>query len=98
MSWKHTLSDYEHKSVVATFTSQLEDLDQQCPDAIKLLRVMAFFDPESIPLEMLIAGAKALVEPQQPTQSSFAASLLALIQSPIACRNAITQLQARCLI
>jgi tetratricopeptide (TPR) repeat protein len=99
MSWKHTLSDYEHKSVVATFTSQLEDLDQQCPDASKLLRVIAFFDPESIPLEMIITGAKAMVAAQQQsTQSSFTASLLTLIQSPIACRNAIAQLQARCLV
>ena len=43
-SWEHTLSDYEHKSVAATFTSQLQDLDRHCPDASKLLRVIAFFD------------------------------------------------------
>jgi tetratricopeptide (TPR) repeat protein len=99
MSWEHTLSDYEHKSVTATFASQLQDLDQQYPGASKLLRVIAFFDPESIPLEMLITGAKAIIEEQeQPTRSPFTASLLALIQSPVATRNAITQLQARCLV
>jgi tetratricopeptide (TPR) repeat protein len=99
ISWEHTLSDYEHKSVTATFASQLEDLDRQYPDAGKLLRVIAFFDPESIPLEMLITGAKAIAEAQQPpTQSPFTASLLTLIQSPIARQNTVAQLQARCLV
>jgi tetratricopeptide (TPR) repeat protein len=97
--WEHTLSDYEHKSVAATFASQLQELDRQCPDASKLLRVIAFFDPESIPLEMLITGARAITEEQEPpTRSPFTASLLALIQSPIARQNAIAQLQARCLV
>ena len=101
ISWEHTLSDYEHKSVAATFASQLQDLDRQYPDASKLLRVMAFLDPESIPLEMLITGAKAIctIEAQQPpTRSPLTASLLTLIQSPIALQNAITQLQTRCLV
>jgi hypothetical protein len=85
--------------VAATFTSQLQDLDRHSPDASKLLRVIAFFDPESIPLEMLIAGAKALVEMQQPpTRSLLTTSLLALIQSPVARQNAVTQLQSRCLV
>jgi tetratricopeptide (TPR) repeat protein len=85
--------------VTATFTSQLQDLDRQCPDAGKLLRVIAFFDPESIPLEMLISGAKAIAESQQPpTRSPLAVSLIALIQSPIVRQNAITHLQNRCLV
>jgi hypothetical protein len=82
-SWEHTLSDYEHKSVAATFTSQLQDLNQHWTDAGKLLQVIAFFDPESIPLEMLVAGAKAIVDAQQPpAQSPLTMSLFALIQSP----------------
>jgi len=65
----------------------------------KPLRVIAFLDPESIPLEMLITGAKAVIEKQGlPTRSPSTASLLALIQSPVACQNAITQFQARCLV
>jgi hypothetical protein len=99
ISWEHTLSDYEHKSVAATFASQLQDLDQRCPNTGKLLRVIAFFDPESVPLEMLITGAKAIVEAQQPpTRSPLTESLLGLIQSPIALQNAITQLETRCLL
>jgi tetratricopeptide (TPR) repeat protein len=84
--------------VAATFTSQLQDLDKNCPDASKLLGVLAFFDPESIPLEMLITGAKAIAEAQEPpTGTPLTASLLALILSPIARQNAITHLQTRCL-
>jgi tetratricopeptide (TPR) repeat protein len=85
--------------VAATFASQLQDLDRHCPDASKLLRVIAFFDPESIPLEMLITGAKAIVDAQQSrTRSPLTKSLLALIQSPLARQNGITHLQARCLV
>jgi tetratricopeptide (TPR) repeat protein len=48
---------------------------------------------------MLVTGAKAIVEAQeQPTQYPFTTSLLALIRSPIARQNAITQLKTRCLI
>ena len=99
ISWEHTLSEYEHKSVAATFASQLQDLDQQCPDASILLRVITFLDPESIPLEILITGAKALIEAKQPRpRSRLSSSLLALIQSPIARQDAITHLQNRCLV
>jgi hypothetical protein len=82
LGWEHTLSDYEHKSVAATFSSQLQDLEQHCPDASNLVRVLAFLDPEGIPLEMLLTGTNAIVEAQQPpTQSPLAASLIALIHS-----------------
>jgi tetratricopeptide (TPR) repeat protein len=85
--------------VAATFTSQLQDLEQHCPDASKLLRVLAFFDPESIPLEMLITGAKAITEVQEPpTRSPLTASLLTLLLSPIARQNAFAHLQTRCLV
>ena len=65
ISWENTLSEYEHKSVAATFACQLEDLDRQCPDASNFLRVLAFLDPESIPLEMLTKGAKLISESQR---------------------------------
>jgi hypothetical protein len=84
IGWEHTLSDYEHKSVASTFTSQLQDLDRHHPDTSKLLRILAFFDPESIPLEMLITGVNVIVEAREPpTRSALTASLLALIHSPI---------------
>jgi hypothetical protein len=48
-AWEHSLSDSEHKSVAATFISQLQDLEQHCPNANKLLQVLPFFkfDPEN---------------------------------------------------
>jgi hypothetical protein len=101
INWKHTLSGYwhEHNSVAATFTSQLQDLDRQCPEAGNLLRVVAFFDPETIPLEMLITGANAIVEAQQPpTRSLLTTSLLSLIRSSIPRQNAIAHLQAHRLV
>jgi tetratricopeptide (TPR) repeat protein len=85
--------------VAATFISQLRDLDRQCPDASNLLRVIAFLDPESIPLEMLITGAKALTEAERPpTRSPLTTTLFALIQSPVTRQNAINHLQSRCLV
>ena len=59
------MSEYEHKSVAATFACQLEDLDRQWPDASHFLRVLAFLDPESIPLEMLTTGAKLVSDSQR---------------------------------
>jgi tetratricopeptide (TPR) repeat protein len=86
--------------VAATFISQLQDLDRHCPNAGKLLRVLTFLDPESIPLEMLITGAKVITESQQPSlnQPPLTVSLLALIQSPIARQHAVNHLQTRCLV
>ena len=140
ISWENSLGEYEHKSVAATFTCQLRGLGRQHPDASKLLRVLAFFDPEKIPIEMLVAGAKIMrrlpmtpdtnvdrvprtgrslvqkiksvllrrrlpgttSQPNKPdtcpSVPATTASLLALIQSPLDFRNAITQLQSRSLI
>ena len=109
---------------------QLRDLEQQSPDASHLLSVLAFFDSESIPIEMLTIGAKAMSESQRPPSHAqvkrqpfvlmqtgkllrqggttkaqtnqlhtssvvppTSAALLAVIQSPIDLRKAITHLQ-----
>src|SRR5215472_7965054 len=70
ISWQNSLSEYEHKSVAATFESQLEDLEQKYPDASNLLKMLAYFDPESIPLDLLITSAAAISSPQPLTSSS----------------------------
>ena len=57
--WENNLSGYEQKSVVATFGTQLEELECQSPDFGDLLKVLSFLDPESIPLNMIIKGAEA---------------------------------------
>src|SRR5438477_11512292 len=69
MEWENDLSIYQEKSVVATFTSQLDDLQHHSPDASNLLKILAYFDPESIPLDMLITGASALSESQLQKES-----------------------------
>ena len=56
INWENSLSEYEHKSVAATFTCQLEALERQRPGASHLLGVLGFFDPESIPLEIGSGG------------------------------------------
>jgi hypothetical protein len=92
IGWENGLSEYEHKSVAATFTCQLRDLERQHPDASQLLGALAFFDPEKIPIEMLIMGAKTTQRPKtapQPTtrerpprQQSFAHKLKVTLFGP----------------
>jgi tetratricopeptide (TPR) repeat protein len=67
ISWENTLSTYEEKSVGATFTALLDDLERQSPDVTNLLKVLSFFDPESIPLDMITQGANALSLPLIPS-------------------------------
>jgi hypothetical protein len=102
MSWENKLSNYEVKSVAATFTSQLEDLACRSPDASNLLKLLSFLDPESISLDMILQGAEAYFNPHQITNNRLIspkiASLLALVRSPIQFPIAITQLQNRSLI
>src|SRR5438876_1051367 len=64
MKWENDLTTYQEKSVAATFTYQLEDLQRQFPDVSNLLKILAYFDPESIPLDMLITGASVLSKSQ----------------------------------
>src|SRR5438876_72963 len=61
MKWENNLSTYQEKSVAATFTYQLDDLQHHFPDVSNLLKVLAYFDPEGIPLDMLITGARVLL-------------------------------------
>src|SRR5438477_8141291 len=64
MKWENDLSIYQETSVAATFTCQLDDLQQHFPDVSNLLKILAYFDPESIPLDMLITGASVLSKSQ----------------------------------
>jgi tetratricopeptide (TPR) repeat protein len=61
LSWENDLSNYEERSVAATFNTQLDDLNLRYPDAIDLLKVLSFLDPECIPLSMIIQGAEAML-------------------------------------
>jgi tetratricopeptide (TPR) repeat protein len=102
MSWENKLSNYEVKSVAATFTSQLEDLGYRSPDSSNLLKLLSFLDPESISLDMILQGAEAFSNPHQITNnwlmSSDITPLVGLIRSPVGLPSAITQLQNRSLV
>ncbi|KZP24456.1 hypothetical protein FIBSPDRAFT_677688, partial [Athelia psychrophila] len=56
--WKNSLTTYEQTSVLAAFTAPLQRLGEIDCDALSLLRVLACFDPENIPLDILILGAE----------------------------------------
>src|SRR5438477_7422691 len=58
ISWENDLLTYEAKSVAATFSRQLQDLAVRHPSASSLLHILSFLDPESIPLNMIVEGAK----------------------------------------
>src|SRR5438477_11698818 len=64
MKWENDLSTYQEKSVAATFTYQLDDLQHHFPNVSNLLKMLAYFDPERIPLDMLITGASILSKSQ----------------------------------
>jgi hypothetical protein len=98
---------YEEKSIGAAFTAQLDDLEHQYPEASNLLKMISFFDPESIPLDMITPGAESLsrlLVPSTATSSNGVASgkvlkpLLRLVLSPIQFQGAITQLRNRSLV
>jgi tetratricopeptide (TPR) repeat protein len=75
IGWDKHLWSYEQKSVSATFACQLDDLEEHCPSTSSFLRLLSFFDPESIPVDMIVLGARSLPLSQGPlstTQSAYA--------------------------
>ncbi|KAL8697122.1 MAG: hypothetical protein Q9201_007299 [Fulgogasparrea decipioides] len=62
LSWENDLSRYEEESVVATFVPALNRILQTAPDALILLRILSFCDPENIPISILRQGCEALYQ------------------------------------
>ncbi|KZP26502.1 hypothetical protein FIBSPDRAFT_1040763 [Athelia psychrophila] len=60
ISWQNNLTTYEETSIFSAFTLQFQKLDEINPDAHKFLKVLAFFDPESIPIDILSLGARSI--------------------------------------
>jgi hypothetical protein len=60
ISWENELSNYEQKSIAVMFATQLEELDRQSHACCSLLKILSFFDPESIPLNIITDGANDL--------------------------------------
>jgi tetratricopeptide (TPR) repeat protein len=63
---ENNMSNYEQRSVAVTFDSQINELESHSLAYSQLLRVLSFFDPESIPLEMIAGG----VDDLQPRSAS----------------------------
>ncbi|MCJ1339168.1 hypothetical protein MMC09_004457 [Bachmanniomyces sp. S44760] len=62
LSWENRLSTYEQSSVYAIFQSKFEELDVISPEISRLLKILSFFDPEGIPVDLLTIGADGLAD------------------------------------
>ncbi|KAF7986449.1 hypothetical protein HWV62_31215 [Athelia sp. TMB] len=73
--WENTLSNYEKRSVIAAFSIPLQNLRQVSLATSNLFNVLAHFDPESIPLNIIVHGAQVcrgrLADKHKPSQSSI---------------------------
>ncbi|KAL8876041.1 MAG: hypothetical protein Q9192_008939, partial [Flavoplaca navasiana] len=98
LSWENDLSRHEEKSVVTTFMPALNRVSQTAPDAVTLLRIFCFCDPENIPISILKQGCGALSEEGErviPTESAANArrAVIDLFRSPIRLSKAIQEIQ-----
>ncbi|KAL8735363.1 MAG: hypothetical protein Q9166_000908 [cf. Caloplaca sp. 2 TL-2023] len=98
LSWENDLSRHEEKSVVATFRPALNRVSQTAPDAVTLLRVLCFCDPENIPFNILKQGCDALYQEGErviPTASAVNAlrAVIDLFRSRIRLSKAIQEIQ-----
>ena len=57
LGWDNSLSKYEQRSVMITFSSKLDELAAASPVNSLLLQMLSLFDPESIALDMIRQGA-----------------------------------------
>ncbi|KAL9124933.1 MAG: hypothetical protein Q9217_005794 [Psora testacea] len=62
LSWENDLSRHEEKSVVVTFIPALNRIQHTAPDAVTLLRIFCFCDPEGIPISIFQQGCNALYQ------------------------------------
>src|SRR6202021_1662701 len=59
IEWENHLTTYQQKSVISTFKTLLDQLENDSPETFNLLAVLSFLDAENIPLGMLTDGAQA---------------------------------------
>lgn len=75
--------------MAATFALQLQELKRLAPDASDLLKIISFFDTESIPTDILARGGRVLLaSPSNHTMETGGATILAAL---IASENALTR-------
>jgi hypothetical protein len=96
INWENDLTSYEARSVAKMFTHQFDELNQQSHDVGNLLNFLSFFDPENIPITMIVDGAEAQKQhrPEQNPSHIYPEfdSLITLILSPIEFQMAIQSL------
>ncbi|KAI9831904.1 MAG: hypothetical protein M1819_004626 [Sarea resinae] len=61
LGWKNDLTTSEQRSVAATLKCQLNDLHRLSPEVYDLLKILSFFDPECISVNMLVEGSESLL-------------------------------------
>ncbi len=98
LSWENDLSRHEEKSVAATFTPALNKLQGTAPDALTLLRVLCFCDPENIPMSIFTQGCGALNQEDRhniPTARPLdeLEAVMDLFRSPMRLSKAIQEVQ-----
>jgi tetratricopeptide (TPR) repeat protein len=70
LEWENDLTPYEERSIVATFAKQFDQLKKESRDVSNLMKLLSFFDPENIPVEMIVNGAKVWLS-QHPQSTIF---------------------------
>lgn len=70
-------------TVATTWSISFQNVESENPAAVELLRLCAFFAPDDIPIEMLVAGAKSMPE----TLSATASDALLLDEALMALRK-----------
>ena len=90
ISWETQLLNYEQKPFMITFITLFKTLDHQSRN---LLRVLSYFDPDKISLDMINDGAKNLATASASEfQSSQVESLVTLLHCPTQLQQAIQPL------
>ncbi|KAF7965340.1 hypothetical protein HWV62_44299, partial [Athelia sp. TMB] len=96
INWENTKQVvYEQNSVAAVFNIQLQNLNAISPDAIHLLKAIAFLDSETIPLDILTRGAERVMRNMKRKLASRTATDTADLdkgKKPSAVRRAIAHL------
>ncbi|KZP23869.1 TPR-like protein [Athelia psychrophila] len=91
IGWDNSLSTYEEKSILVTVTVQLQRLGEIDPHLLKLLQLLSFFDPESIPLDIVVLGAGRVG--RRLRSSKVLKANISLIPKPV--RSRIGQVSTR---
>ncbi|KAF7986453.1 hypothetical protein HWV62_31223 [Athelia sp. TMB] len=96
LKWENTKQfSYEQNSVSAVFKAQLKNLDAISSDACNLLKTFAFFDPETIPLDILVHGAQRIRQKLKDTSVAPAIANQSSVKKQSAARKIIAQLPWR---